>query len=226
MLIRPTWRQRGRYLRHFVQLGGNSVDSEWRQFKQHRRVIGRRRRLLRQLHLEIVHDRSFVSPYLNTHTALPSTTQTKTLFAFTRGQHNFRPITKHWGFAWLPVWLSGNMLISITVVTDTDLCPCGETQTMSHIVESCPLTDKTEWWLISATLCRWRRCFVADQLWLMKCIQEEDCSYSTPGPVSAGVGDRLRTGKPLWHTTSRPGLLTLSHPSMGRSMSTQWKLGK
>jgi len=25
--------------------------------------------------------------------------------------------------------------------------------------------DKTEWWLISATLCRWRRCFVADQLW-------------------------------------------------------------
>jgi len=27
--------------------------------------------------------------------------------------------------------------------------------------------DKTEWWLISATLCRWRRCFVADQLWLV-----------------------------------------------------------
>ena len=24
--------------------------------------------------------------------------------------------------------------------TDTDLCPCGETQTMPHIVESCPLT--------------------------------------------------------------------------------------
>jgi len=24
--------------------------------------------------------------------------------------------------------------------TDTDLCPCGETQTMSHIAESCPLT--------------------------------------------------------------------------------------
>jgi len=34
--------------------------------------------------------------------------------------------------------------------------------------------DKTEWWLISATLYRWRRCFVADQLWLMKRIQEED----------------------------------------------------
>jgi len=25
-------------------------------------------------------------------------------------------------------------------LTDTDLCPCGETETMSHIVESCPLT--------------------------------------------------------------------------------------
>ena len=25
-------------------------------------------------------------------------------------------------------------------LTDTDLCPCGETQTMSHIAESCPLT--------------------------------------------------------------------------------------
>jgi len=25
-------------------------------------------------------------------------------------------------------------------LTDTDLCPCGETQTMSHIVESCHLT--------------------------------------------------------------------------------------
>ena len=33
--------------------------------------------------------------------------------------------------------------------------------------------DKTEWWLISATLCGWRRCFVADQLWLMKLIREE-----------------------------------------------------
>ena len=27
-----------------------------------------------------------------------------------------------------------------TLFTDTDLCPCGETQAMSHIVESCPLT--------------------------------------------------------------------------------------
>jgi len=26
-------------------------------------------------------------------------------------------------------------------LTDTDLCPCGETQMMSHTVESCPLTE-------------------------------------------------------------------------------------
>jgi len=26
------------------------------------------------------------------------------------------------------------------IATYNDLCPCGETQTMSHIVESCPLT--------------------------------------------------------------------------------------
>ena len=54
----------------------------------------------------------------------------------------------------------------------TDLCPCGETQTMSHIVESCPLTN--ERWLISATLCGWRRCFVADKLCLMTRIREEE----------------------------------------------------
>jgi len=33
--------------------------------------------------------------------------------------------------------------------------------------------DKTEWRLISATLCGWGRCFVADQLWLMIRIREE-----------------------------------------------------
>jgi len=60
-------------------------------------------------------------------------------------------------------------------LTDTDLCPCGETQTMSHIVESCPLT-KLNGGLISATLCGWRRCFVADQLWLIKHIREEKIS--------------------------------------------------
>ena len=34
--------------------------------------------------------------------------------------------------------------------------------------------DKTEWRLISATLCGWRCCFVADQLWLMTRIREEE----------------------------------------------------
>jgi len=34
-------------------------------------------------------------------------------------------------------------------------------------------SDKAEWRLIPATLCRWRRCFLADQLWFMTCIWEE-----------------------------------------------------
>jgi len=29
-------------------------------------------------------------------------------------------------------------------LADTDLCPCGKTQTMSHIIESCPLTKLNE----------------------------------------------------------------------------------
>ena len=31
-------------------------------------------------------------------------------------------------------------LVTEVISDHTDLCPCGETQTMSHIVESCPLT--------------------------------------------------------------------------------------
>jgi len=34
--------------------------------------------------------------------------------------------------------------------------------------------DKTEWQLILATLCGWRRCFVADRLWFMTRTWEED----------------------------------------------------
>ena len=34
--------------------------------------------------------------------------------------------------------------------------------------------DKTEWRLILATICGWRRCFVADQLWFLTRIREED----------------------------------------------------
>ena len=60
-------------------------------------------------------------------------------------------------------------------LTDTDLCPCGETQTMFHIVESCPLTK------INGGLSQlhsadeeWRHCFVADQFWFMTRIREAD----------------------------------------------------
>jgi len=37
--------------------------------------------------------------------------------------------------------------------------------------------DKTEWQLISATLCGWWRCFVADQLWFMTRIREEEVDW-------------------------------------------------
>jgi len=41
-------------------------------------------------------------------------------------------------------------------------------------------SDKTEWWLISATLCGWRCCFMADQLWFMTRIcEEEECPWHT-----------------------------------------------
>jgi len=40
--------------------------------------------------------------------------------------------------------------------------------------------DKTEWRLISATLCGWRRCFMADQLWLMTRIREEEVIWLRP----------------------------------------------
>jgi len=46
-------------------------------------------------------------------------------------------------------------------LTDTDYC---------RIL----FPDKTEWRLISATLCGWRCCFVADQLWFMTRIREEE----------------------------------------------------
>ena len=39
--------------------------------------------------------------------------------------------------------------------------------------------DKTEWRLISATLCGCGHCFVADQLWLMTRIREEEDSANT-----------------------------------------------
>ena len=60
-------------------------------------------------------------------------------------------------------------------LTDTDLCPCGETQSPRRCLT---LSNPVPWqnWMaayLGYTLCRWRRCFVADQLWLMKRIREE-----------------------------------------------------
>jgi len=53
---------------------------------------------------------------------------------------------------------------------------CDPTIRQSDDVWHCRILspDKTEWRLISATFCRWRRCFVADQLWFMTHIQEEE----------------------------------------------------
>ena len=47
-----------------------------------------------------------------------------------------------------------------------------QTQTMSHTVESCPPTKQNGG--LSQLHYRWRRRFVADQLWFMTCIWEEE----------------------------------------------------
>ena len=52
-------------------------------------------------------------------------------------------------------------------LTDTDLCPCGETQMMSHIVESCPLTK------LNGSLSQLHS-VDEDRLWFMTCIREEE----------------------------------------------------
>ena len=53
---------------------------------------------------------------------------------------------------------------------------CRDPDDLSHCRILSP--DKTEWRLILATLCGWKRCFMADQLWLMKRIREEDTIYN------------------------------------------------
>ena len=58
-------------------------------------------------------------------------------------------------------------------LADTGLCPCGETWAVFRVVESCP-PDGTWWRLVSAALCRWRRCFVAGRLWFMTRTREEE----------------------------------------------------
>jgi len=65
--------------------------------------------------------------------------------------------------------------------------------------------DKTEWRLISATLCGWRHCFVADQLWLMKCTREEEEDLTTSLMCSFTLY-RVRISEQL---NIRPSSLTL-----------------
>ena len=54
-------------------------------------------------------------------------------------------------------------------LTDTDLCPCGETQTMSHIVKSCPLTK------LNAGLSRLHSVDEDAVSWLTRIREEVDC---------------------------------------------------
>ena len=50
---------------------------------------------------------------------------------------------------------------------------------------------------------------------VVTCFFGTQCSYSTLGPVSTWVGDRLLTGKPPWCRTKHPGLSRLpSHPRL------------
>ena len=94
-------------------------------------------------------------------------------------------------------------------LTETDLCPCGKTQMMSHIVKSCP-PDKTEWRLISATLCGWRHCFVADQLWFMTRVREEWHAYEKKKKTgSSSVDGRAQSWMPGTPVTGRSGTCIL-----------------
>ena len=52
-------------------------------------------------------------------------------------------------------------------LTDTDLCSCGETQTMSHIVESCPFTKLNGGLSQLHSACWWCCYCLADQLWVL-----------------------------------------------------------
>ena len=70
-------------------------------------------------------------------------------------------------------------------------------------------SDKTEWRLISATLCGWGRCFVADQLWLRTRIREEEELWSGIMSHDEAVGSiAVRAACLRWSASlgSRPRL--------------------
>ena len=59
--------------------------------------------------------------------------------------------------------------------------------------------DKTEWRLISATLCGWRRCFVSDQLWFMtRTWEEEDCTNHRYSDVKPSLHIQAQPGSEYW----------------------------
>jgi len=74
--------------------------------------------------------------------------------------------------------------------------------------------DKTEWRLISATLCGWRRCFEADQLWLMLRIREEEQEVKV-------IWQKAPHGEPIPRLGVTPGGRKLYHwiPGVGFPIS-------
>ena len=49
---------------------------------------------------------------------------------------------------------------------------------------------------------------------------------SMPGPVSAWMGDHLRTGKPPWSRIRHAGLLSLIHPSVNEYLAKAGEVNK
>ena len=54
--------------------------------------------------------------------------------------HRFRLVDVLQTFPVVADLLSEFLAVIMVIEYDTDLCPCGEIETMSHIVESCPVT--------------------------------------------------------------------------------------
>jgi len=67
----------------------------------------------------------------------------------------------------------------------------------------------------------------AKPVWLSgNTVSLDQRSYSTLGPVSAWMGDRLRTGKPTRRRTRQPGLLSLSRWYAEWVLSESWGGGE
>ena len=81
---------------------------------------------------------------------------------------------------------------------------------------------KTEWRLISTTLCGWRRCFVADQLWFLTHIRVKE-------EVLVHAGDKVKSGHCLqspqscWLSTLSPACSGLLSPACSGLLSPAWR---